>query len=147
MSQSLSFRVPDELAVRLERFARRLGNDTTRSRAGLILLDEALREDEFAGIEFRNTLLGRQPFVKRTGMAVWEVIMVAKGFDLDAQATANHLECPIDAVNAALNYYAGYPTEIEHAILDNDVDEIRLRRQVPSLRSFEVPADRSSEAS
>src|SRR5258708_5967214 len=80
MSQTISLRLPDELVSRLDRFARRLGNGMTRTRAGVLLLDEALREEEFAGIEFRNTFIGRQPFVKGSGMAVWEFIMVAGGF-------------------------------------------------------------------
>jgi len=77
MSQNMSLRLPDKLISRLDRFARALGNGTTRSRAGLILIDEALREEEFSGIEFRSTSVGRQPFVKQTGMAVWEFIMIA----------------------------------------------------------------------
>src|SRR4051794_35009172 len=78
MSQTISLRLPDELISRLDRFARMLGNGTTRTRASVILLDEALREEEFAGIEFHNTSIGRQPFVKQTGMAVWEFIMIGQ---------------------------------------------------------------------
>jgi predicted transcriptional regulator len=70
MSQTVSLRLPDELVGRLDRFARMLGNGTTRSRAGVILIDEALREEEFAGIEFRNTSIGRLPYIKKSGMAV-----------------------------------------------------------------------------
>lgn len=94
MSQTISLRLSDELASRLDRFARMLGNGMTRTRASVLLLDEALREEEFAGIEFRNTILGRQAFVKGTGMAVWEFIMVAQDFDLDAERTAAHLQYP-----------------------------------------------------
>jgi hypothetical protein len=65
MSQTVSLRLPNELVDRLDRFARRLGNGTTRSRASMILLDEALREEEFSGIEFRNTTVGRQPYIAR----------------------------------------------------------------------------------
>ncbi len=140
MSQTVSLRLPDELVDRIDRFARMLGNGTTRTRASIILLDEALREEEFSGIEFHNTSIGRQPFVKRTGMAVWELIMVARGFDLDAGRTAGYLQCPMEHVKAALNYYNLYRDEIDQALQDNDMGEERLKRLFPNLRVFTFPA-------
>lgn len=139
MSQTVSLRLPDELIERIDRFARRLGNGVTRSRASLILIDEALREEEFAGIEFRNTAIGRQPYVKRSGMTVWEILMVARRFDLDAEQTAAHLEQPIERIRAALHYDAAYRPEIDQAIADNEYGEERLKRLLPNLRVFEVP--------
>ena len=136
MSQTISLRLPDDLISRLDRFARTLGNGMTRTRASVLLLEEALREEEFAGIEFRKTIIGRQPFVKQSGMAVWEFIMVAQEFDLDSERTAAHLQCPVENVNAALNYYRAYRQEIDLAIADNDMDEERLRRMIPNLQVF-----------
>jgi len=144
MSQTVSLRLPDELVDRIDRFARRLGNGMTRSRAGILLLDEALREEEFNRIEFRNTAIGRQPFVKATGMAVWEILMVAKRFDLDAARTAEHLQIRPEAVQAALNYFEVYRAEIEQALADNAYGEERLKRLVPNLRVVEVAADEAS---
>lgn len=140
MSQTVSLRLPDEVASRLDRFARRLGQGTTRSRAGLILLDEALREEEFSGIEFRNTSIGRQPYIKQTGMAVWEFILIANRFDRDAERTSAHLQYPVETVKAALNYYDAYREEIDQALLDNEIGEERLKRLFPNLRVFPVPA-------
>jgi uncharacterized protein (DUF433 family) len=143
MSQNVSLRLPDELVDRLDRFARTLGNGTTRSRAGLILINEALREQEFAGIEYRGTSVGRQPFVKGTGMAVWEFVMVARRFDMDTTRTASFLQIPENSVRSALNYYATYGDEIDQALADNDISEDRLRRLFPGLRVFaaSVPTD------
>ena len=59
MSQVLSLRIPDNLAERLDRFVRRQGKGMSRTRAGLMLLEEALREADFASIEFRNSPVGR----------------------------------------------------------------------------------------
>ena len=139
MSQTVSLRLPDELVSRIDRFARMLGNGTTRTRASVILLDEALREEDFSGIEFRNTSVGRQPFVKQTGMAVWEFVMVARGFDMDAGRTAGYLQCPIEHVTAALNYYNMYRDEIDPALQDNELGEERLKRLFPHLRVFTFP--------
>ncbi|HLV81764.1 MAG TPA: hypothetical protein VKT32_15865 [Chthonomonadaceae bacterium] len=136
MSQTISLRLPDDMIRRLDRFARKLGNGMTRNRASVLLLEEALREEEITGIEFRNTILGRQPFVKQSGMAVWEFIMVAQAFNLDAARTAAHLHCPVESVNAALNYYHAYREEIDQALADNDMDEEQLRRMLPNLQVF-----------
>lgn len=147
MSQTVSLRLSDDLIDRLDRFARRLGNGMTRSKIGAILIDEALREEEFAGIEFRNTFIGRQPFVKQSGMAVWEFIMVARGFDLDAERTAAYLRCPVENVNAALNYYHAYREEIDMALEDNDLGEERLKRLFPNLRVVTFPAQDEEQSS
>ena len=139
MSQTISLRLPDELISRLDRFARMLGNGMTRTRAGVLLLEEALREEEFSGIEFRNTFVGRQPFVKGTGMAVWEFVMVARGFDMDVERTAEYLPCPVENVRAALNYYQAFREEIDQALADNDLGEERLKRMFPNLRVVTFP--------
>lgn len=147
MSQTVSLRLPDELVNRLDRFARRLGNGTTRTRASVILLDEALREEEFVGIEFRNTSIGRQPYVKQTGMAVWEFIMVARGFAMDAERTAEYLRGSVENVKAALNYYDAYRKEIDQALADNDMGEERLKRMFPHLRVFTFPTQNEEQTS
>ena len=146
MSQTVSLRLPDELVSRLDRFARLLGNGTTRTRASVILLDESLREEEFSGIEFRNTFLGRQPFVKGTGLAVWEFIMVAKAFALVAERTAEYLQCPVEHLNAALNYYHAYCEEIDQALADNDIGEERLKRMFPNLKVFSFPIEEEGQS-
>lgn len=147
MSQTISLRLSDELISRLDRFARMLGNGMTRTRASVLLLDEALREEEFSGIEFRNTFVGRQPFVKGTGMAVWEFIMVARGFDMDAERTAAYLQCPAENVKVALNYYNAYREEIDQALADNDIGEERLQRMFPNLRVFTLPKQDTEQLS
>jgi predicted transcriptional regulator len=136
MSRTVNLRLPDELVSRIDHFARMLGNGTTRTQATLILLDEALREEEFPEIEFRNTSIGRQSFVEQTGMAVWEFIMVAQGFGMDAERTAEYLQCPVGNVKSALNYYDVYREEIDQALQENDMGEERLKRLFPNLRVF-----------
>src|SRR5437016_490131 len=58
VSQVLSLRIPDRMAERLDRFARRQGNGMTRTKAGVMLLEESLREAEFALIEYRDSSIG-----------------------------------------------------------------------------------------
>ena len=136
MSQTVSLRLPDELVNRLDRFARKLGNGTTRSRAGVILLDESLRAQEFEGIHFRNTILGRQAFVTGTGMEVWQFIMLGRALGMDADRVADHLGYPAAYFKSALKYYNVYKAEIDEALADNDnFDEEKMRRLFPDRKS------------
>ena len=60
-----------------------------QSAKATVLLDRMPMEEDFSVIEFRNTSIGRQPFIKGTGIAVWEFIMAARGFDLTPSARTN----------------------------------------------------------
>jgi uncharacterized protein (DUF433 family) len=140
MSQVISMRLRDEQVERLRRLARRLGR--TPSETGALLVEESLRQAEFGHIEFRPSPLGRQAYVRGSTLAVWEVILVARAFGLDAERTAAHLEWPRFRVQAALNYAAAFPDEVELAIADNAAigwDE--LSRQLPQTELFRVAAD------
>jgi len=137
MSKVLSMRVKDEVAERLSRMSRRLGR--TASETGALLLDEALRASEFGQIEFRDSIVGRQAYMKGSSLAVWEVISLAREFDMDPERTAGYLCWPLFRAQAALNYFQAYPEEITAAIEDNDsYDFEKLRRRLPQIELFEV---------
>ncbi len=102
-------------------------------------LSKELLEDEFPRIEFRNTAIGRQPFVKDSGMAVWEFIMVAKAFDSNSERTADYLRTHVDSVKAALKYYETFREEIDRSLAENNVGEERLRQMFPHLRTISLP--------
>ena len=107
MSHVMSLRLRDEQMERLRRMARQMGR--TPSETSALLLEEALRRAEFGHIQFRNSPSGRQAYVLGTGMAVWEVIMVARTFGGNPVQTAALLQLPEVKVQAALNYAAAYP--------------------------------------
>ena len=143
MSKVVSMRVREEVAERLNRLSRRLGR--TPSETGALLLDEALRANEFSQIEFRDSIVGRQAYIKGSSLAVWEVISVAREYDLDPKKTAEHLSWPVFRVQAALNYFHAFPGEINAAMDDNDsYDFEKLRRLLPQIELFvvkELPED------
>jgi uncharacterized protein (DUF433 family) len=122
---------------RLERAARRLGR--TPSETAALLLEESLREREFAFIEFRDSFVGRQAYIKGTRITVWQLVDIARSFG-DVGETAANLEIPAVAVSAALAYAAAYPEEIESAIADNSPTIDELKRLIPNLHIRTVDA-------
>lgn len=117
MSRVVSLRLQEPQMERLGRLARRLGR--TPSETAALLIEEALRMAEFGHITFRDSPVGRQAYVLGTSLAVWEVVLVARSYDGDAERTAAHLRWPPIRVQAALRYAAAYPDEIELALADN----------------------------
>lgn len=144
MSQVVSLRLKDNQMDRLRKVARRMGRTPTEV-SGL-LVEEGLREAEFAFIEFRDSSVGRQAHIKGSRLAVWEVIMIAQDYALDVAQTAEHLDWPAFKVQAALNYAAAFPDEINDAIADNDAYDFEtLKRLLPQAEEFIVPDEPGAE--
>ena len=136
MSKVISMRFQDEQVDRLGRLARRIGR--TPSEAGALLIEEALRRSEFAYVDFRDSAAGRQAYVQGTTLAVWEVMLVARAYGVDVARTAEHLGWPAAKVQAALNYAAAFPAEINTAIRDNEaVGFAELSRMLPQVERLE----------
>src|SRR5690606_12205324 len=134
----VSLRLKDEQVERLGRAARRLGR--TPSEAAAILLEEALRQAEFALVEFRDSPAGRQAYLKGSRLAVWQIISYLRAIDHDTARTAADLAIPPAWVQAALAYARAYPAEIDAAIADNAPDLDRLSRLIPGLEVVTVDA-------
>ena len=139
MSQVLSLRVPDQMVERLERFARRQGNGMTRTKVSVLLLEEALREAKFAHIEYRDSSIGRQPYLKRTGLAVWEMIAIARSYQFEAERIAQEYHYPVELIQAAFHFYEAYREEIDQAVADNNIGYDAMKRLLPNLKLFSVP--------
>lgn len=145
MSRVVSMRMGEQQVERLGRLARQLGR--TPSETSALLVEEALRRAEFAYLDFRNSPVGRQAYVQGTGLAVWEVALVARSFGMDPGRTAAHLQWPPVRVQAALSYTAAYPEEIETAIRDNEaLDFNALARMLPQAEQFVVSEEEVQEA-
>lgn len=107
----------DHQAQRLDRFAKDL--HTSRDLAAAQLIEEALRHLDFPAIEFRNSPVGRQAYVAASGLAVWELIMVAQDYQMDAEAASKHLCLSLDVVEQSLRYTQAYPQEVNAALDEN----------------------------
>lgn len=140
MSKVVSTRLSTETEARLQRLARRLGK--TPSETGAMLIEESLRESEFAYIEFRNSPVGRQAYMKNSNLAVWQVIMLARELNNNISATANHLQKSTAWVQAAFNYQEAYSDEIDLAIEDDlAIDYTSIKRLLPQTELLVVPQD------
>ncbi len=136
MSRVISVRLDDETLARLERLAK--GGQWSLGKAARILLDEKLAEEEHPLIEFRATAAGRLPYVKRTRLAVWLVVLVARACDMDPARVAKHLGQPEKGIRAALTYAEEHPEEVERAVEAEDVDFEDLERSIPGIREFRI---------
>jgi hypothetical protein len=139
MSKTMSLRLtPDQLAA-IEKWRRRFNQRSTSATLQL-LLEEKLREEEYSGITFGDSGAGRQAYLAGTGLAVWEVLMVARAYDHDARLTAEHLEVGERAVRTAFNYAADFPDEVGAELAENDgVEFDALRRILPDIELTVVP--------
>lgn len=140
MSKVVSTKLAEETEAKLQRLARRLGK--TPSETGAILIEESLRQSEFAYIEFRNSPVGRQAYMKNSNLAVWQVIMLAEEYDRDVEKIANHLQKPITWAQAAFHYAEAYPEEIDLAIKDDvAINYTTIKRLLPQTELLLIPED------
>jgi uncharacterized protein (DUF433 family) len=131
----ISMRLPVESGKRLKRMANRHG--WTPSDASARLVEEGLRRSEFAFIDFRDSTAGRQACVQGSTLAVWEVMLLVRGYKQNASAVAKHLCWSEAKVQAAINYARAFPDEIHAAIEENEsMDFDALRRMLPQAVEF-----------
>ncbi len=135
MSQTVTFRLPDETANWLKDSARRIGRSVNE--LGAALFEEARRTAEFAEIEFR-TFNGERHACIKGQLQVWQLIMVAKDYGMDAEQTAAYFGWPEWKVQAGFNYYEAFPEEIDRAIEENKMGPEKLKRLFPQLKLIEV---------
>jgi uncharacterized protein (DUF433 family) len=133
----LSLRLPESEKTGLERLARRQGRSVSALAARL--LTEGRRRAEFAGIDFRDTPAGRFACLQGTRLPVWFIVRLARRFEEDAQQVADHLDLPLPQIQAALNYAAAFPEDIDVAIRDYEALTMEeVKRQLPQLKVFEA---------
>ena len=80
MSQVVTLRLPDTAAEEVRRIAR--NERRSVSDVGARMVEEWLRQNQFAHIEFRAFNAERHACIKER-LQVWQVILVAKGYGMD----------------------------------------------------------------
>ena len=135
MTQVVSIRLKDDQLDRLKRFARRAGK--SQSEMGAQFIEESMQTSEFAEIEFRDSTIGRLAYMKASNLAIWEVILIAKDYDMDVEEVSAYFSHPILWVKAAFHYYEVYQEEIDQLIEDNNLMTFdKLKRLLPNLEKL-----------
>jgi hypothetical protein len=134
-STVISMRLPVESGKRLKRMANRHG--WTPSDASARLVEEGLRRSEFAFIDFRDSPAGRQACIQGSTLAVWEIMLLIRGYKGNVPSVAKHLKWPPAKVRAAVHYAEAFPEEINEAIAENDSTDFEtLKRMLPQAAEF-----------
>ncbi len=139
VSKVVTLRLPEGTAARLQAVARRAGRSV--SEIGARSIEEWLRQNEFADIEFRD-FQGERLACVTGAIRVWKIIMTAQEYDLDPEKTAAHFQFSVHKIQAALSYYEAYPEEIDRIIAENRAitfDDIK--RLLPHAEQFVVRLD------
>jgi uncharacterized protein (DUF433 family) len=135
MSQVVTLRLPKSAAEAIRQIAQRERRSVNE--IGVRIVEEWLRQNRFAHIEFR-TFQGERHACIKDRLQVWQVIMVARGYGMDVGRTAEHLRLRPEQVQAAFQYYEAFPEEIDRALRENDLGYERLKESLPNLQLVEV---------
>lgn len=116
MSTVVSFRLNEERMERLRRAGRAMGK--APGEVASLLVEEGLRMREHPGIDFRDTPVGRQAFIRGTRLQAWMILRMLRGEGDDLKVTCENYSLTEREVLAALNYGRCYVAELEEAERD-----------------------------
>src|SRR5256885_779710 len=113
LTQLISARLPDKTADRVKQYAQRKQRSLNETVS--LALEEWLRQNEFAFVEFRDTPHGRLAYMKSSRLPVYWVVKVAKSYQMDLDKICAHWpNRPRAWVQAAIHYYEAFPEEIDN---------------------------------
>ena len=139
MAQLISARLPEKTADRVKLYAQRKQRSLNETVS--LALEEWLRQNEYAFIEFRDTPDGRMDYMKNSRLPVYWVIKVAKSYEMDIEQVCAYWPHRLRAwVQSAFHYYEAYSEEIDLQIaLSDAVTFDVLKRQLPQIEAFPIP--------
>jgi hypothetical protein len=132
---TLSIRVTEDMRWWLERFAKARGSV---GGAAARLLEEARRKEEFPGVEFRDTPLGRVAYVQGTRIQMALARRLAGELKFDPDKLARHYGWQLWKAESAIGYmgeFAGELARDEEALLEG-AGRDELRKRLPRMESF-----------
>ena len=139
MARDVTLRLPDETAARLEAAAKRVGRSL--SETGALSIEEWLRQQEFPEVDF-GTFNGERHACVKGFMQIWQLVMVARGWNLDVETTAKYFPIPVHRIKNAFDYYRAYPEEIDRVIDENEAITFEdIKRVLPHANLITVRLD------
>ena len=138
MSTTVSVELTDEQTTWLEEEAKRHG--TSPAKVIACRIEEALRESTFRNLEFRDTIVGREVYIRGTRLKVWHVMMYAEDGELDIAKFAEDFVVSPEAVADALAYARTYADEIEAIFAEIDYISDNIEQFVPGIEVFRLDA-------
>jgi hypothetical protein len=131
MPRPTSFRLPEELLVRLDDESTTTGVSTTALVA--TILNEGLNTRRFSGIVYRDGPTGRRAAIVG-GPDVWEIIqaltqMPGQG-EARVRALSDELALSAAQIHLALDFYGANPGEVDERIADDERTAHQLRQRI-----------------
>ncbi len=142
MTQVMTTRLPESTAERVRQYARRRRRRVNETVA--VAIEEWLRQNEYAHIEFRDTPDGRVAYMKNSRPPVYWVIKTAQSYGMDMEKTRAHWpNRPRGWIEAAVADFQAFPQEIEDqiALYRSSSAFAALRGPLPELEPYDVPPD------
>ena len=130
MARPTSFRLPEDLLLRLEEEAANTGSTVTALVSGL--LDEGLKTRRFPGIVYRDGPAGRRAGLVG-GPDVWELVRVVKGSGGEGdqrRQVADELGLPLAKLALAIDFYVAFPDEVDERVAADERAAARLRELI-----------------
>ena len=130
-TKQIGFRFDPRTIEHLKQRARVRGQQTALAER---YINEGLRQDEHPLIHFRDGAGGRRPALLGSRLDVADVISTIRQNEGSIEEAADYLEVPVEQVQAAVDYYGDYKSEIDeltqqaHAVAEDQRERWRRRR-------------------
>lgn len=141
MDTTMSVQLTDAQMEWLEQEAQRLGTSPPAIIASRV--EEARRQSEFPYIEFRDTIVGREVYVRGTRLKIWHLRMYSDGDEADIPRLAEDFNLLEAAVADALAYARTYADEVDATFAEIDYIADNIKALVPGIEIFKVDATAS----
>lgn len=135
-SKTLTLRLDSQQMSRLSELAKQA--NLTPSEIAAFLIEEGLREAEFAHIDFRSSSRGRTAYIAGSRISIPELIFLASVYKYDVEKTAEYFGWPAFKVEAGINYWNKYKEEVDPKVKELEAVSFEsLKDKLPQMEIFE----------
>lgn len=123
------------LTPEVDRPVRELARRTRRPLGRVInsLLETALRLEQFPGITFVPGPSGRRAHIPGTGLDVWEIVALVRGYGDPEAVVSAYPNLARPAIDLALAYAKAYPEDVEEFLAWQERSPDEILRAFPHV--------------